>query len=714
MGIVGPASFTARTQVCLARALSREYPTICSNPQTKALAEGMEAAPSAPGAPVLLKVTKRIEGNLVEFISAAWRPPIFWGRHALSMNRTRGIEVEIAELKNGTDTSSLSCGMRDISALVGNNDAYANSISKCKATRLLVPLGLARRIIKLEEKNCRFGTDKHNLILPLCMCGAERCNAAAANRDLMSTMQIFLGDLYASKWYALRIRATVHEYHVEREAENEVMPATSESESILSSNTGDKTEGTPESVLYAKKPKVSTGYGLLLETRPLFNSNWSTWSAPIQRGSPSLPSRPPQPDALEAGYTSVQFRIYRAAFHGSPITHYIFQMAPDTACGDLSNLRWDKIEEVIVPVNDTHSPYIDFLRGDPSKGGIGAALDEPGLYHFRVAAVNSEGVSNTSDYQTARNPVQLGTLSFPAFIYPHADPGEVNLTSCEDIKAAIPRCPNILLVRQVFFEIVDMRIALQPNNVYNFSDISFGREGVSIFANGTDNPRDTVVDCNGTRCFKFCERPYYIRGAKDRCFPPTSLAMLTFRNGRVKNGDGGVMMLVPAVLVLQRRSTHIKDCIFTDNHVVGGNGGAIAAKSKLERAAIFITRSTFYGNTVSGGAGGAIMLDSSEMTFTDVQVYENDAHFLAGMIEGTNTSITNPTSIATINAVNATNATNANATNTTVTARPRCRPIVLPFEPLHVNSSNGTNDSNSTQGPANASITTATTKRRRN
>ena len=34
------------------------------------------------------------------------------------------------------------------------------------------------------------------------------------------------------------------------------------------------------------------------------------------------------------------------------------------------------------------------LRGDPNKGGIGAALDEPGLYHFRVAAVNQHGTSD--------------------------------------------------------------------------------------------------------------------------------------------------------------------------------------------------------------------------------------------------------------------------------------------------------------------------------
>ena len=72
------------------------------------------------------------------------------------------------------------------------------------------------------------------------------------------------------------------------------------------------------------------------------------------------------------------------------------------------------------------------------------------------------------------------------------------------------------MARQVFFEIVEMRYGLMPHHVYNFSELSFGREGVSIFANGTNNPKDTIIDCNQTRCFKFCERPYYVKGVKKR------------------------------------------------------------------------------------------------------------------------------------------------------------------------------------------------------
>ena len=46
-------------------------------------------------------------------------------------------------------------------------------------------------------------------------------------------------------------------------------------------------------------------------------------------------------------------------------------MAKDTACADLSNLLWDEIDPVEVPIDDTFLPYTDFRRGQKSGNGIG-------------------------------------------------------------------------------------------------------------------------------------------------------------------------------------------------------------------------------------------------------------------------------------------------------------------------------------------------------
>ena len=208
------------------------------------------------------------------------------------------------------------------------------------------------------------------------------CNGAVLALDVVRTARIVLGDLFANSYYRFRIRATLHRH-------------TSSTDGIM---------------LDADVIELEN-LGDVIATNSFRNSTWTNFSEPILTQIASLPSRPPQPFVLEAGYTSVTFRIFRSAWNGSPITKYKFLMSRDTACGDLSNLVWDEIDPVEVPSNNTFTPYIDFLRGDPNKRGIGPALDN-GLFHFKVSAVNKWGESHFSDFNKARNPVQLGKCDY--------------------------------------------------------------------------------------------------------------------------------------------------------------------------------------------------------------------------------------------------------------------------------------------------------------
>jgi len=305
-------------------------------------------------------------------------------------------------------------------------------------------------------------------------------------------------------------------------------------------------------------------------------------------------------------------------------------MALDTACGDLSNLKWDEIDPVEVPVDNTFSPHIDFLRGDPTKGGIGAAIQDSPKLHFRVAAVNKNGQSNYSDFKRAHNPVQLGTLDFPAQIFPNQPTNSVNISTCEDIKNKRPICSNITTAITVFKEIVNMEYKLAPNLqihdffMYNWTDISFGREGTKIRGN-TSEATDTVIDCNGGRCFAFCKTPLYTKTTTSRCFPPSELRYLTFRNGRVKNSNGGVLNVVPAVNILQRRPLVLEHLIFENNIAYNGSGGAIAVSNCKESAAVKISNVVFHRNKVYAGSGGAMAIDSSLVDFTQVEFVNNCA-----------------------------------------------------------------------------------------
>lgn len=542
--IIGPIPFTVVTKVCSIRGDTKDFLPICSSKQN-AIAEAIQDAPLTPGRPVLKNIKRTLEDQTVHFVEASWRPPLFWGLGAMNENATRGIEYQLVKIGN----NSL-CGV----------DEKDPSLDLCVYKKIYIENDKNQII---ERKNCRLGATDDQLLLPSCACSTSMCNGAVLAMDIVPTARIILADLYEKSYYRIRIRSTVHQTNNEQ-----------------------------------------LGFKLQdIRTRNSFqNSSWTKWSDPIFSQVGSLPSRPPQPVVIEAGYTSVMFRIYRAAWNSNPITHYNFLMAKDTACGDLSNLVWDEVDPVIVPVNSTFTPYIDFLRGDPNKGGIGPAL-ENGLYHFKVRAQNGHGVGNYSDYKIARNPVQLGTLNFPAQIDTSQPPALINQTTCEDIKRKQPLCSSIEMARLVFYEIVNMKYLLVPNT-YHWTNVSFGREGTKIFGN-TSNPEDTIIDCGGNRCFQICREPLYIKGTPIRCFPPVVLEYLTFKNGYIKNGNGGVMNNFPSVLVLQRRAVVLKHLIFELNIAENGNGGALAFENRLERASVTITDVIFRSNHARGGAGGA-------------------------------------------------------------------------------------------------------------
>ena len=103
------------------------------------------------------------------------------------------------------------------------------------------------------------------------------------------------------------------------------------------------------------------------------------------------PSQPPHPELLTAKITSLLFRIWRTQWNGIPIKHYVFELAEDLECAVLNNLDWTEVPSVIVKVNSTFDPYVDFLRGAPFKGGLGPALPAGARYHYRVKAVNIAG-----------------------------------------------------------------------------------------------------------------------------------------------------------------------------------------------------------------------------------------------------------------------------------------------------------------------------------
>jgi hypothetical protein len=163
----------------------------------------------------------------------------------------------------------------------------------------------------------------------MCGCVGDVCNTASLSENFLSEYEILFGDLYAQSEYQFQARA----------------------------------------VLTKKVPTAERAY--LVQIGAALAGPWSSWSPSITTPVGLPPSQPPHPELLTAKITSLKFRIWRTQWNGIPVKHYVFELAEDTQCAVLNNLIWNKVPPVIVPVNSTFAPYVDFLRGDPFKGGIG-------------------------------------------------------------------------------------------------------------------------------------------------------------------------------------------------------------------------------------------------------------------------------------------------------------------------------------------------------
>ncbi len=401
--------------------------------------------------------------------------------------------------------------------------------------------------------------------MPMCGCQNKTCSLRATSQDFMDSGILLLSDLYTGGAYRFRMKATVEQR-------------------------GD--------------------YRIIFDRPLMYQTTFSPWSRTMVVGNSGVPPPPPQPSVVFIDFTSVVFRIYRGAWNGSPITSYLFQMSADSACSDLTSLVWNEVEEVEVHVNSTFTPYIEFLRGNPKDGGLGSALEAGKLYHFRVFARNTHGLSRPSDYQSDPNPVRTGVVTFAALVWlenQHAVEQNITEERCGDINRLPPQCPSIVVAADTFYEAIEMKFALVPGQHFWREPVSFGREGAVVLGNTTDGSEDVVVNCMQSQCFKYCPSPQYSRGMLFRCFPPTELQHLTFTNASVIQNYGAVIRLVPAVFILQRRNFRVSYCRFINNCVANGGGGALAIERKSGgRASVVIEHSIFEGNHAVHGSGGAL------------------------------------------------------------------------------------------------------------
>ena len=489
-----------------------------------------------------------------------WRPPTFWGSGALSSNVTRSFEIELERL-NSTSPPPF--------CLAEFNDGSCDN------------RGLQSPTIRKQAVMCRSGSLQSNSVFAMCGCESNFCTATAISSDFLASASVIIGDLFPQTKYKFRIRSVVY-------------------------SSVDKSD--PQ---------------LLLSETPYFTSKWTPWEHYVT-GRGSAPSAPPRPSVVSAGFFSVDFEIHRAAWNGIPVSHYLFELAKDTACDSLQNLEWYKIQAVKVPCNSSFEPSIIFKRGERDKGGIGPALVAGTSYFYRVAAVNVLGQQGEwSDYKTNPTPATTGRILFPVLVIPNNP--NVNKTSCLDIKSGAPRCSTIYSAQSSFYEAIDMRFGLTGPHTYKWNEsVSFGREGAEIFAyNGTK----VTVDCLGHRCFAYCPEPLYTKDMVKRCFPPSVLTGLTFRNARtVGNKEGGaVLRVIAAVDPQQRRNMIIRNCIFEENSVASGDGGALWIKAKRGRAAVHIIDSLFRNNRVAAGNGGALAIDGTDLNIRSTRFESNTA-----------------------------------------------------------------------------------------
>jgi predicted outer membrane repeat protein len=255
----------------------------------------------------------------------------------------------------------------------------------------------------------------------------------------------------------------------------------------------------------------------------------------------------------------------------------------------------------------------------------------------------------------------------------------VNTTTCFDNIFKRPRCDSISNAISAFEEIVDMRYGLTPATYYWAKPLTFGREGASVekyFDKGIITNDTVTVDCMHHRCFKQCLRPKYVPGGtlSDRCFAPSKLIGVRFRNAYAQDGSGSVLSQFPSLEYQQRRPILIDGCVFEKNVAVG-NGGALYFFSIVDLGGTTIKNTVFIDNIAIGGSGGGMCADSTYLTLKNVTYVNNQARFpyvcetnhSCQTFDSINTTDNNVTT-DNPNANNTTNATVAsnNATNTTV------------------------------------------------
>ena len=185
------------------------------------------------------------------------------------------------------------------------------------------------------------------------------------------------------------------------------------------------------------------------------------------------------------------------------------------------------------------------------------------LYHYRIRAVNLLGEESPNSNYYMDNPVRTGTVEFPVGVFVNASTYYVNQTTCFDNILQRPRCNSIENAISAFEEVVDMRYGLTSNIYYWTTPLKFGREGASIEKllvhtnNGVHGIHgvtgDVIVDCMHHRCFKQCVKPKYLisLGIQERCFGPSKLISIRFRNAKSNDGPGAVLSSYPSVIFQQ-------------------------------------------------------------------------------------------------------------------------------------------------------------------
>ena len=256
------------------------------------------------------------------------------------------------------------------------------------------------------------------------------------------------------------------------------------------------------------------------------------------------------------------------------------------------------------------------------------ALPAGGVYHYRVKAVNILGQASIYSNFFRENKVQTGVIAHPVAIYQNSPKWFVNASTCFDVLLDQPRCPSIIAAISSFEELIDVRYGLTPDVYYWPDPIVFQREGasveklVSLFPGSTATK--VIVDCMGHRCFQECKEPIYLPTMLRRCFGPSKLSGITFRNATCLDGHGAVLSRWENVKFSQRRKMIITDCVFEHNRA-WGNGGALFFHGISQQGGITILNTVFRHNVAIAGSGGGLTFDSCHGTLNNVSFFNNSA-----------------------------------------------------------------------------------------